>query len=217
MEVLADQVSREGWAVLPGAFTRVECQAIASAASERPFPELPPALMRWVADPRWADVVVPLLGPDVRLVRAQMLTKPARSDGVVPWHQDNDFLAVEPAGFLTASLAVDPMTLTNGCLHVVPGTHHRGVVPYVPKAYGFTLADPPPDEDGLAVELEVGDLLVLSSLVFHRSGPNHSDAPRRAWTLQFLPADAIDPAGGRPFLERRLVARAGRWLDAEGR
>ena len=75
MAGVADQISRDGWAVLPGAFTRVECQAIAEAAAERPFPELPPALMRWVADPRWAEWVMPVIGPEVRLLRAQMLAK----------------------------------------------------------------------------------------------------------------------------------------------
>ena len=133
---------------------------------------------------------------------------------MVPWHQDNDFVAVEPAEFLTASLAVDRMTRANGCLHLVPGTHRRGVVDYVPKAYGFTLADPPDDADGIAVELEPGDLLLLSSLCFHRSGPNHTDDWRRAWTLQFLPSDAVDPGSGRPFEERVVVARDGNWLTA---
>jgi len=217
MEALADRISRDGWAVLPGAFSRVECQAIAAAADERPFPELPPGLMRWVADPRWADIVLPVIGPDVRLLRAQMLAKRPWSDAVVPWHQDNDFVAVEPAEFLTASLAIDPMTRVNGCLQVVPGTHRRGVVAYVPKAYGFTLAEPPPDDAGVAVELEPGDLLVLSSLCFHYSGPNHTDDWRRAWTLQFLPVDAVDPDTGQGFSRHRVVAQGGRWLDAEGR
>ncbi len=214
---LVDQVRRNGWAVRRGVFDPAEREAIAEATAQRPFPELSPDTRAWVADHRWPDVVLPLVGPDVRLARAQLLTKHPHTNDVVPWHQDNDFLPADPPEFLSVILAIDPMTLDNGCLHLVPGSHRNGVVAYVPRAYRFTLADPPSDDAGMAVELEAGDLLLFSSLCFHRSGPNLTDGPRRAWILQFLSDDAVSPDTGRRFEERLPVAEGGRWLDPEGR
>ncbi len=211
---LVDQIRRDGWAVLRGVFDPTECEGIAEAMTQQPFPELSPAARAWVADPRWPDVVMPLVGPDVRLARAQLLTKHPRTDATVPWHQDNDFLPVDPPEFLTVILAIDPMTVDNGCLQLLPGSHRNGVVAYVTKGYRFTLADPPSDDAGVAVELAPGDLLLLSSLCFHRSGPNLTDGRRRAWILQFLSGDAVSPHTGRRFEERLPVAEGGRWLDA---
>jgi hypothetical protein len=209
-----DQIRRDGWAVIEGVFDPAECEAIAESMAERPFPELSPGARAWVADPRWPGMVVPLVGPDVRLARAQLLTKHPLTNDVVPWHQDNDFLPVDPPEFLTVVVAIDAMTEMNGCLHLVPGSHRNGVVAYVPKAYRFTLADPPSDDAGVAVELEPGDLLLFSSLCFHRSGPNLTDGRRRAWILQFLPGHAVSPDNGRRFEDRWPVAAGGRWLDA---
>jgi phytanoyl-CoA hydroxylase len=211
---LVDHIRADGWGVVPEFFDPAECEAIAEAMTQRPFPELSPAARAWVADPRWPEVVLPLVRPDVRLARAQLLTKHPRTNDSVPWHQDNDFLPVDPPEFLTAIVAIDPMTLDNGCLHLVPGSHRNGVVAYVTKGYRFTLADPPSDDAGKAVELEAGDLLLLSSLCFHRSGPNLTDRRRRAWILQFLSGEAVSPDTGRRFEERMPVAEDGRWLDA---
>ena len=213
-ESLVDQIRRDGWAVLKGFFDPAECHAIAEAVAQRPFPELSPAARAWVADPRWAETVMPLVGPDIRLARAQLLTKRPRTNALVPWHQDNDFLPVDPPEFLTVILAIDSMTLDNGCLHLLSGSHRKGVVAYVPKGYLFTLADPPSDDAGVAVELQPGDLLLFSSLCFHRSGPNLTDDRRRAWILQFLTLDAVSPGTGQRFEERLPVAQGGRWLDA---
>ncbi len=212
---LVEQVRDEGWAVVRDFCTTAEVEQVAAAATERPFPELSAAARDWIGQPRWAGVVQPCLGPDVRLLRAQVLTKHPRSAGTVPWHQDNDFVAVAPAEFLTAILAVDRMTTTNGGLQVLPGSHHQGVVDYVPSAYLFTLEDPPAEDAGVAIELDPGDLLVMSSLIFHRSGPNQTEGWRRTWLLQFLPAAAVDPRTGAGFDQHPRVARAGTWIRPE--
>jgi ectoine hydroxylase-related dioxygenase (phytanoyl-CoA dioxygenase family) len=56
-------------------------------------------------------------------------------------------------------------------------------------------------------------VLVFSSLVMHRSGPNTTDDPRRAWIIQFCSAEAQSALSGRVLDDRLLVADGGTWLD----
>lgn len=201
----------EGFAVLPGFFTGAECDAISAACSARVFPVISPDLARWVLDPRWADVAIPALGPHVRFFREQLVTKANYGNNVVPWHQDHAYAPTEPAGFITCFLALDAVTAGNGCLWVVPGSHHYGPLAHTGAGRVLTLAIRPPT-DGVPVELAKGDLLVLSSLTLHRSGANHSSGLRPAWIVQFIPAAATDARTGLPYDDRRVVADWGEWF-----
>jgi ectoine hydroxylase-related dioxygenase (phytanoyl-CoA dioxygenase family) len=56
-------------------------------------------------------------------------------------------------------------------------------------------------------------VLVFSSLLMHRSGPNTTDRPRRAWILQYCSKAATSALSGRLLDDRLLIADDGRWLD----
>jgi hypothetical protein len=56
-------------------------------------------------------------------------------------------------------------------------------------------------------------VLLFSSLIMHRSGPNITDRPRRAWIIQYCPAHARSALSGKPLDDRLLVCREGEWLD----
>ena len=58
-----------------------------------------------------------------------------------------------------------------------------------------------------------GSVLVFSSLMMHRSGPNTTDHHRRAWIIQFCSADARSALSGRVLTDRLLCARDGQWLS----
>ena len=78
--------------------------------------------------------------------------------------------------YITVLISVDATTLANGCLEVVPGRHLEGL--FGPKEA------PIPDEvvatfDWEQVETAPGDIVFFDSYVPHRSGPNHTDQPRR--------------------------------------
>lgn len=75
----------------------------------------------------------------------------------------------------TANLAVDPATIANGCVEVVPGSHRMKVE----LAEGGRIA--PAWEhahEWMPVELDSGDLLIFGSHLAHRSAPNKTTKPR---------------------------------------
>jgi ectoine hydroxylase-related dioxygenase (phytanoyl-CoA dioxygenase family) len=219
----------EGWCVVDDLFLPDECDAIVAAAAhgfempvgdpgEGPLEYKPmlhlavDELVRWASDPRWADLVLALVGGDARLYWEQLVTKPPQSRTVVPWHQDNGYSPVIPEQYLTCWLALEDATLDNGCMWVIPGSHRWGTVEHVNTGGFFQVGYDGPD-DGVAVPLRKGSALLFSSLSQHRSGINVTDGHRRAWIVQFCPADAVHGRTHKPFDDRLLVARDGEWLS----
>jgi hypothetical protein len=172
-----------------------------------------PVLRRYATSRPLVEPLIDLLGPDVRLYWDQAVAKPPGTTSDTPWHQDNGYGAVEPAEYVTTTLALDAMTRANGCLWIQPGSHRRGPTAHRDTG-GFFQVGYEGAETGVACELEAGEVLVFSSLTMHRAGPNPTAGWRRSWVVQFVPAAARNGETGCSFDDRLHVARAGRVLEA---
>ncbi len=234
MAQLADLTAFEadGYFTIDRLFSADECDAITEEVeraafelalgeaddgplSYRPMKHLAsPALTAVATDRRWADVVLPLLGTgDARLYWEQAVSKPPQARTELPWHQDNGYTPLVPEEYVTCWLALDDAELDNGCLWVIPGSHRHGTVAHHNGAGPFRVGHDGPDADGVAVPVARGSVLVFSSLLMHRSGPNVTDRPRRAWTIQYCSAAATSALSGRVLDDRLLCAAEGAWLD----
>lgn len=229
----ADDLQRfehEGYFVADGVFSTEECDQILDhlessalqvdlgrsedgALSYRPMLHLhSEPLLRVATDARWGPIVLPIVGPAARLYWEQGVAKPPQARTVLPWHQDNGYAPTIPEQYVTCWLALDDAGPDNGGMWVLPGSHRDGTRPHhavqgSPFRAGYDGADA-----GTSVEVTKGSVLVFSSLVMHRSGPNTTDRPRRAWILQYCPADAIHARTREPLDDRLLVADGGVWL-----
>lgn len=208
-EVIA-AVRDAGWAVIPELFGTDEAAAIDAVCADRRWPDIPDGLVTWIMDPRWAPVVTGVVGPDVRFLREQVVTKAPGSDVAVPWHQDSGYARVA-GGFLTVFVALGPITEANGCLWMLGGSHRHGALDHVPAGNLRRLVDDIA-APGVPVILGPGDAVAFSSHTAHRSGGNHTTGTRPAWMVQFGPAGVLDH-DGRPAIGCPLVAESGRWLD----
>jgi len=221
----------EGYFTVEGLFSGDECNAILAdvedAAFElalgepgdgplsyRPMMHLAsPELATVATDARWAPIVLPLLGTgDARLYWEQAVAKPPQARTELPWHQDNGYTPLVPEEYVTCWLALDDAELDNGCLWVIPGSHRHGTVSHHNGAGPFRVGHDGPDVDGVAVPVRRGSVLVFSSLLMHRSGPNTSDRQRRAWILQYCSAAATSALSGRLLDDRLLCGQDGEWL-----
>jgi hypothetical protein len=138
-----------------------------------------------------------LVGPDVRLYWDQAVYKKPERPGTLPWHQDNGYTYVEPQQYLTCWVALTDATRENGCPWVAPGLHRRGTLAHrwTDAGWECLAADPP---DARPVEVSAGDIVVFSSLTPHKTGPNTSDAVRKAYIVQFAPDGAVALRDGLP-------------------
>ncbi len=129
-----------------------------------------------------------MLGGEVYHYHSKINPKPPRTGGGFRWHQDfgywynNGILFPDLA---TVMIAIDLMTVENGCLQVLKGSHRMGRLDHVAVG-GQMGADPERVDEARKVlenvhcELEPGDCLFLHCNTLHGSAPNRSAAPRTA-------------------------------------
>jgi len=96
-----------------------------------------------------------------------------------------------------AWLAVTEATLDNGCLHVVPGSHHEPVHHHVddrrPGAnYGYVEVVDHDLSNAQPVLLQPGDLLLFDSHLMHFSTDNVSNGVRAAMVYHYARSGTVD-------------------------
>ena len=158
-----------------------------------------------VASQPLAGIAADLCGPTSRLYWDQAVYKKPEKPRRFPWHQDNGYAFVVPQQYLTCWIALTDATKDNGCPVVAPGLHRRGTLlhRYVDPLGWECLDD---HRDAVAVEARAGDIVVFSSLTPHLTGPNVTDAVRKAWIVQYCPDGAAvqegEPGIGAPTGEQ---------------
>lgn len=163
------------------------------------------ALAAFARHPRLAGICADLLGPDVNLYWDQAVYKKPEKPRRFPWHQDNGYAYVEPQQYLTCWIPLTDADLANGCPQVARGLHRLGTLQhtYVEPLGYECFAEPPAAV--VVAEAPVGSVVVFSSLTPHLTGPNTTDAVRKAYILQYAPVGA-EKLQGNP-LEGPAVAR----------
>lgn len=158
-----------------------------------------------------ADLCRATVGPNAMLFWEQFVVKGSSNatKSTFAWHQDAgyvDGLPVPP--YVNAWVALDDVTEENGTVYLLPyeaaGTRDR-VQHEIDESSGDRIGYFG-DHPGIPVVAPAGSIAVFSSTTFHRSGPNTSGQPRRAYALQFA-ADVVHYADGSTMglTERFLV------------
>lgn len=154
--------------------------------------ELDPVFREYLARPIFADIARRVYGPDaeVALFRAMFMNKPANKGTFLPWHQDRwTHLDRDPE--ITLWTAMDPATIENGCVQVVPGSHRHGLINpthpsgFLSKAQSAAICTP---DRIVHVELEPGEVVLLHNYLLHASDVNRSAQSRRAFSVCYMDA-----------------------------
>ena len=140
--------------------------------------------------PAILDRVADILGPDLILWAWMAWYKEPRTGKRIPWHQDAGYWPIEPKKNVTAWVALDHCTPDNGCLRLIPGTHHAeiGQVPVDDATSWFDKgADPAAVDESRAIDmvLRPGEFVLFNEGTLHGSEPNRSDRARFAFSLRY--------------------------------
>lgn len=170
-----------------------------------------PVLRRFINHPELVELVMGLLGPDLRLWWDQGINKAPGSGSVIPWHQDNAYSPGRVPEYVTTWLALDDSDAANGGLFAVPGSHRRGHLEHAWQGVHACLSDERAEADrAVAVDVKAGEHLIFSSLLVHQTVGNHTrDRQRRAWVMQYARADARNEVTGDVYDDRAWVAKDG--------
>ncbi len=141
------------------------------------------------------DMVCDLIGPDLKFHHCKINLKLPGSHTEVGYHQDFAYTPHTNDDVVTALLLLDDMTLENGCLEVVPGSH-KGPVFSLFEGDRFTGTIAPATVAELkAGEVPItgaaGSVCLMHTRLAHGSDANRSTRPRGLYICVYTAADAF--------------------------
>lgn len=150
--------------------------------------------LRFCSDPMILDMVQSVLGPDVILWGSQVFCKPAATGLEVPWHQDGEYWPIRPLATCSVWVAIDPVTVENGAMRYIPGSHREQ------RLFGHAMSE----RTDLALnrvldsacydpakarydELEPGQFSLHDVFLVHGSAANRSGRRRAGFVMRYMP------------------------------
>ena len=160
----------------------------------RSYPHLVfPAVDRLAHDERVLDAVERVIGPDLLLWGSGFFLKPPQSTDHVSWHQDLTYWGLDGTDQVSAWVALSPVTVANGCMRFVPGSHRRPIEAHSDTfdednqlTRGQALAVDIDEADTVPVTLAPGELSLHHGHLFHASGVNTTHEWRIGVTLIYV-------------------------------
>ena len=113
---------------------------------------------------------------------SKLTVKPQGCQARIDWHQDYYSWYDDGVPFpnlLTVGIAIEPATLANGCLQVIPGSHHLGRLEARDYASFEQRIEHAKQNLGLHYcEMDTGDAVFFHSNTLHGSDDNQTDSSR---------------------------------------
>jgi phytanoyl-CoA hydroxylase len=143
------------------------------------------------------DAVQDVIGPNLMLFHDQALFKPAHTGGAVFWHQDNAYWKCRPATLVSCWLTLDDVTVENGAMQVIPGSHLKPVwhPPSQATTALFNIEDQVDTSKAVAINLPAGSCMFHHCQTLHYTQPNETDRQRRAFAIHFMQPGTRDGDG----------------------
>ncbi len=150
--------------------------------------------LAYLQKPLFADICARTYGERARVAcfRAMFMNKPAGYGTYLVWHQDR-WINLDRDPQITVWTALDAATVDNGCVFVMPGTHHSLVNPE--HGSGFLTEEQVQkvldEHEPVALELEAGEVVLLHNWLLHSSDINRTEIARRAFSVCYMDADTV--------------------------
>lgn len=162
--------------------------------------EQDPLFLVYMQHPLFRDLTRKLVAEEVSVFRAMFFNKPAEQGVTIDWHQDGAGgwgLSIPPR--VTVWTALDPTSIANGCLQLVPGTHKQVIPERGDLLSTEEIAVHAPDSRRLYVEMAAGEVVLLHNWTLHRSETNRTNQPRRAFSVCYIDAATRKTSNGQAF------------------
>ena len=145
---------------------------------------------------RTVDIVAELIGPNLRFHHGKVNSKLPGAATKVKFHQDFPFEVMTNTDMITCLLFVDEVTLENGPLEVVPGTH-KG--PFFSHWHDGVFTGAVSDDVVAAHQDQIvkctgkpGSVCLMHASLLHGSAPNLSDKSRTLYITTYYAEDAVE-------------------------
>ncbi len=153
--------------------------------------------LSFCARPEILNLVESLIGPDIILWGSQVFCKPASTGMEVPWHQDGEYWPIRPLETCSAWIAIDDVSVENGAMRYIPGSHRqRQLFPHVVSERNDLalnrVLDPNCYDANTASydELQSGQLSLHDVYLIHGSATNTSGKRRAGYAIRYMPGSS---------------------------
>ncbi len=217
------EFAREGSCLVEGMFSPAEVATLVAAidAGDRAVHDMPDAQGRSSKLSLWTDhlddvfglvtrstrvvgAARVLLGEDCYHWHSKIMRKEPRIGGAWEWHQDYGYWYGDGCLYprlVSCMIALDAASPENGCLQVVPGSHHLGRLEHGVRG---NQAGADPERTAAAIArlgvkpcvMPAGSALFFHANLIHGSEANTSERPRRAYICCYNAFSNI-PYGGK--------------------
>lgn len=168
---------------------------------------------------RMTETLTDILGPDTTIMTSKLNTKAPGGGRAVEWHQDWAFYPHTNDDLLALGLMLEDVTLENGPLMVIPGSHRGPVLSHHANGVfcGAINPDDPLFDPEQAVTLtgKAGSMTVHHVRILHGSAPNLSDRMRMILFYEVAKADAWPILGSSAYFQTLGQRRF--WEDLQTR
>ncbi|MEO8856016.1 MAG: phytanoyl-CoA dioxygenase family protein [Burkholderiaceae bacterium] len=165
---------------------------------------------QWVDEltrhPKILDAVEQLLGPDLLAWNTNWFVKMPHDRTFVSWHQDGAYWGLSPTEVATAWVALSPATPENGCMRVLPGSHHKTHLPqrdtYAEDnvlSRGQEIAVAVNEREAVDLELRPGEMSLHHLWIVHGSNANQSDGARIGVAIRYVSTRVKQDSPEPPF------------------
>jgi ectoine hydroxylase-related dioxygenase (phytanoyl-CoA dioxygenase family) len=134
-----------------------------------------------------AEICRKTLGDEAYLFWEQYVIKAGDPNTAFAWHQDSGYVHEDHTPYLTCWIALDDVTEENGSVYLLPYSR-SGIKSYIKHIRDPKLNDMVcyfGSDPGIPMTASAGSIVVFSSVVIHRSGPNLTDRNRRVYIAQY--------------------------------
>jgi hypothetical protein len=206
----AAEFAEKGYTIARGFFTREEAaEMLAEVERRMPHEDVQDSLtdgaliftanvfkgseivQNYLSQQRLIDFMKDVTGGDLWVRWDQAVTKRPGA-GVFHWHQDNGYNGLVTEHY-QLWIALTETRNQNGALWLAPGSHRKGLLPHK-ATEGSTQKEVPEEYIGETecVDANIGDVILFSSLMLHRTGPNFSEHSRVAYVAEYMPLKDYD-------------------------
>ena len=147
--------------------------------------------------PAILNLVRSLLGNDLMVWTTHIYPKEPGDGRFISWHQDSAHWGLDSNQVLSVWVALTDATRENGCMRMLPGSHHNGQVEHQDTrdsnnilTRGQTISNGIEEDRSVWIELKAGEVSVHHVDMFHASTPNQSNQRRVGVAIRYITPSA---------------------------
>ncbi|MFT5258294.1 MAG: ectoine hydroxylase-related dioxygenase (phytanoyl-CoA dioxygenase family) [Saprospiraceae bacterium] len=144
------------------------------------------------------DMAADLIGEDIILWGTTLFGKPANGGKETPWHQDGDYYPIRPLETMTIWIPLDDVSLDNGPMRFIPGSHKARQTFSHSWVEGEELTINLVTDDEYFDESTAENLIIDAGQVsyhdvymIHGSYANNTNRRRAAMVVRLMPASSL--------------------------